>query len=81
MSLRRLWLLALPALAQPAPLPRGYFKHLSDALLRGTITFAPHCAAVLVFNLVPALFQLAHRHVNAFENVERLVSLVKNRPA
>jgi hypothetical protein len=59
-------------LAQAAPLPRGDLEYFRDPLLRRSIPFPANRAAVLVFDLVAAFFQLGCRHQNAFENVERL---------
>src|SRR5579871_71930 len=66
-------------LAQPPPLPRNNFEYFFDPLLCRTIPFPPHRPHILILNFVPAFLQLAYRHVNAFEKVERLESRHDNR--
>src|SRR6266576_4250567 len=58
--------------AKAAPLPGNNFEYFRDRLLRRTVPFPAHRACVLILDLVPAFFELADRHENAVENVERL---------
>ena len=55
-----------------APLARAHLEHGQHLLLGERDALAGHGAGVLVLDLVPALLELADRHPDALEQVERL---------
>src|SRR5579872_1007398 len=60
--------------SEAAPLPGSYFENLCNAFLRRAIPFPPHGSRVLILDVVAPFFELADRHVDAFEQVEGLES-------
>src|SRR5580693_10435197 len=59
-------------LTQAAPLAVNDFKDFENAFLGGAVAFAACGAGVLVLDFVAAFLQLADRHENSVQNVERL---------
>src|SRR5579864_5381961 len=60
--------------AETAPLARNNLKNLCNRLLCWAVPFPANRAHILIFDIVAAFFELAHRHVDAFEQIERLES-------
>src|SRR5574341_99947 len=58
--------------ADAAPIAVHQLEYLRDEILRRLVAVTAHRAHVLVFDLVPSLFELVYREQHALENVQRL---------